>query len=275
MDLKASLRSASPAEVRALIRKGQFTEDTSGLCGGYLQGNLVILPQADGMDFFQFCQRNPKPCPLIGVSDPGDPMLRALGQDIDVRSDLPGYKIFRDGVLVEEASDITAHWRDDLMAFLLGCSFSFEEALSAEGIEVRHVAKGRNVPMYRTNIPAVSAGRFRGEIVVSMRPFTKADAIRAIAISGRFPEAHGTPIHFGDPSEIGITDLDQPDFGDGPELRDGEIPVFWACGVTPQVAIANAKPAISITHMPGKMLITSIRTGDLGRVVPTPTLSSP
>ena len=255
---------SAPSAARAAIRAKSHTGVTAGLCGGYLQGNLAILPEAYASDFFRFCQRNPKPCPILGVSDPGDPQLPTLGADIDIRTDAPGYRVFERGVEHATVADISSYWRDDLVTFVLGCSFSFEEAMIAKGIGLRHIEAGRNVPMYRTSIQTEAAGPFRGEMVVSMRPLSPADTIRAVGISARYPEAHGTPIHFGDPAEIGIKNLDQPDFGDPVEIRDGEVPVFWACGVTPQVAIGEAKPDLSITHAPGHMLITDLRGAHTG-----------
>ena len=262
MDHRIDLTKASPVEIRKEIREGRFCEETAGLAGGYLQGNIAIMPASLATDFFRFCQRNPKPCPLVGVSETGDPMLPALGMDIDIRTDIPRYKIFRDGEFVEQVTDINEYWSDDLVTFVLGCSFSFEEALMAEGISVRHIEQKRNVPMYHSNIAAKAAGPFKGELVVSMRPLPVADAIRAVEITSRFTRAHGAPIHLGDPAEIGINNINQPDFGDPVDIRDGEIPVFWACGVTPQIAIRNAKPPLSITHAPGHMLITDIRGSD-------------
>lgn len=265
MALRETLRTASPKDIRDAIRSKKFTGDTAGLGGGYLQGNLAILPAEYATDFLRFCQRNPKPCPLVGVSETGDPLLPTLGDDVDIRTDIPQYKIFRDGNLIEQVSDIADLWRDDFVTFVLGCSFSFEDALMNEGIAIRHIDQNKTVPMYRTNIQTVKAGPFRGEIVVSMRSLSITNAIRAIEITSRFPQAHGTPIHFGDPTTIGIKDIHSPDFGDPTEIKEGEVPVFWACGVTPQVAIKNAKPSICITHAPGHMLITDIRGADAGR----------
>jgi len=223
---------------------------------GHVQGNVVILPADLASEFLLFCQRNPKPCPVLAVSEPGEPHLPTLGEDVDIRTDVPRYRIFRDGELDERPTDIREHWRSDLVTFVLGCSFSFEEALMNEGIPLRHVERGVNVPMYRTNIQTRPAGRFHGELVVSMRPMTPAQAIRAIQITTRFSQVHGAPVHLGEPTLIGIADLEQPDFGDRVDVRTGEIPVFWACGVTPQVAIHNARPELSITHDPGCMLVT-------------------
>jgi uncharacterized protein YcsI (UPF0317 family) len=223
----------------------------------------VILPDAWAADFLRFCQANPRPCPLLACSpSAGDPTLPTLG-DIDLRSDLPSYRVFRDGRLMEEIPDITPLWRDDFVGFALGCSFSFEEALIEGGLDVRNLSEGVNVPMYRTSIPCQSAGPFAGTMVVSMRPFRAADAIRAIQICSRFPAVHGAPVHFGDPAEIGVADLQRPDFGDAVTIREGEVPVFWACGVTPQVALERAAPPIAITHSPGCMLVTDKRNAEL------------
>ena len=257
-DRSESLHSSSPAVVRRRIRYGQFAENTAGVSAGFLQANLVVLPYQSAFDFLTFCQRNPKPCPLLAVGKPGDPSLPTLGDDIDIRTDVPRYRVFRDGNLVEEVSDIRDIWRDDLVTFAIGCSFSWEEALVDEGVPVRHVEQGRNVSMYRTNVATESAGPFAGDLVVSMRPLRPDHAIRAIQITSRFPLAHGAPVHFGDPEAIGITDLAKPDYGDAVEILDDEVPVFWACGVTPQVAILGAGMDFCVTHMPGCMLVTDV-----------------
>lgn len=249
---------ANAAADRAAIRAGLHTGPTAGLAPGHVQGNLVILPQDWANEFLRFCQANPKPCPLLAVSEVGDPMLPTLGADIDIRTDVPRYRVYRDGELAAEPTDIAALWRDDFVTFVIGCSFSFEEALLAAGVPVRHIQMNRNVPMYRTSLPCVPAGRFRGDLVVSMRPLAPADAIRAVQITSRFPSVHGAPVHLGAPERIGIADIDRPDYGDAVEIGDGELPVFWACGVTPQVAIRNARPPIAITHSPGTMLITDL-----------------
>lgn len=243
---------------RAHIRRGEWTAHTSGLAHGHVQGNVVILPSAQADDFLRFCQRNPKPCPLLAVSEPGDASLPTLGADIDICTDVPLYRVWRDGVLVDEPTDISALWRKDLVTFVLGCSFSFEQALQEAGLHIRHIDQNKNVPMYRTNIATQRAGVFHGPMVVTMRPFKAADAIRAIQITTRFPNVHGAPVHLGDPSQIGITDLAKPDYGDAVDVMPDEIPVFWACGVTPQAAITQAKPEFCITHAPGAMLITDL-----------------
>ncbi len=250
--------AATPDAARRLIRTGGHTTQTGGMAPGYLQGNIAILPAELALDFARYCQRNPKPCPLVGVSESGDPALPTLGADIDIRTDLPGYNVYRDGELAEQVSDIRELWQDDFVTFVLGCSFSFEEALLKGGVPLRHLEMGYTVPMYRSNLQTVPAGPFHGETVVSMRPMSAADAIRAVEITARFPAAHGAPLHLGDPAEIGIGDIDKPDWGDRAEFRAGEMPVFWACGVTPQVAVRNARPPLCITHRPGSMLITDI-----------------
>jgi len=257
-----ALRGLTVADARAVIRAGRYDGQTAGLGLGHLQGNVAILPAGHALDFFRFCQRNPKPCPLVGVSDAGDSTLAMLGNDIDICTDVPLYNVYRDGELAEQRTDITDLWRDDLTAFVLGCSFTFEEALMAEGIRLRHIDEGRTVPMFRTNLETKPAGPFGGPVVVSMRPLGPVDAIRACVITARFPHAHGEPIHIGDPSAIGIDRLDRPDWGDATDIRDGELAVFWACGVTPQAAIQSAKPPICITHAPGRMLITDIASWD-------------
>ena len=254
----ASLRRLPHHAVRKAIRAGRYTGHTAGLGMGYLQGNVAIMSADDAMGFSRFCQRNPKPCPLIAISDTGNPKMFTLGQDIDIRSDVPKYNIYRDGEFAEQRIEITDLWRDDSVAFILGCSFSFEEALAAEGIRLRHIDDNKTVSMYRTNIETSPAGPFGGPLVVSMRPMQPADAIRACIITARFPQSHGKPIHFGDPGKIGIANIERPDWGEPSEFDDGEIPVFWACGVTLEPAIQSAKPSICITHAPGSMLITDI-----------------
>jgi uncharacterized protein YcsI (UPF0317 family) len=254
---------ANAREARQAIRAGRWREHTSGLAPANVQGNVVILPAALASDFLRFCQRNPKPCPLLAVSEPGDPMLPTLGADIDIRSDVPRYRVWRDGELADEPSDIGALWQGDLVNFVLGCSFSFEHALIEAGIELRHVREGRNVAMYRTNIPTTPAGPFHGPMVVSMRPMKAADAIRAVQVTARVPAVHGAPVHLGDPALIGIADIGRPDFGDPVEIKPDELPVFWACGVTPQAVVMAARPAFCITHAPGYMLITDRLNSDL------------
>ena len=256
----------SPQAARRLIRSGAHSGHTAGMAMGYLQGNVVILPQELALAFAAFCHRNPKPCPLIAMSDPGDPRLPGLGADIDIRTDLPKYNIYRDGELAGQANDIGDLWRDDFVTFVLGCSFSFEEALLEAGIPLRHIEQDLTVSMYRTSIATAPAGPFSGGMVVSMRPMTPGNAIRAVEITSRQPAAHGAPVHLGDPAAIGIADIGRPDWGDPQEIRAGEIPVFWACGVTPQNAVRAARPPICITHCPGSMLITDRRSAGFGSV---------
>lgn len=254
-----SLASLNPAHAARLqIRDQHIKGNTAGIAPGHVQGNLMILPQSLANDFLLFCQRNQQPCPVLAVSEPGNPMLPTLGVDVDIRSDIPRYRVWKEGVMVDEPYDITNYWRDDLVSFLLGCSFSFEQALIEAGIPMRHIDQGVNVPMYRTNIATEPAGVFHGPMVVSMRPMKAADAIRAVQVTSRFPRVHGAPVHLGFPEQIGIKDLSKPDFGDAVEVKDGEFPVFWACGVTPQSVAMAARPPFCITHSPGAMLVTDL-----------------
>ncbi|RCW71589.1 putative hydro-lyase [Pseudorhodoferax soli] len=248
---------------RRLVRTGQHTGHTAGMAPGHVQANLAILPRAQADDFLRFCQRNPKPCPLLAVSEPGDPLLPTLGDDVDIRSDVPRYRVWRDGMLVDEPTDIASLWHADLVTFAIGCSFTFETALLQADVPLRHVAQGRNVAMFRTNVQTVPAGAFHGPLVVSMRPLKAADAIRAVQVTSRFPGAHGAPVHLGDPARIGIADAGRPDWGDAVEIADGELPVFWACGVTPQAVIEAARLPFCITHAPGHMLVTDLRDHQL------------
>jgi len=244
--------------VRTPIRRGEWAGHTSGLADTHVQGNVVILPREAAADFLLFCQRNPKPCPLLAVAEAGDAYLPTLGEDIDIRTDLPRYRVWRDGELVDEPTEIGALWRDDFVTFVIGCSFSFEQAMLNEGLRLRHVEQGRNVAMFRTNVPTVPAGAFAGPLVVTMRPLRAEDAIRAVQITSRFPAVHGAPVHIGDPALIGIADVTRPDYGDAVEVLPGELPVFWACGVTPQAALQQARLPLAITHAPGAMLITDL-----------------
>ncbi len=251
--------SLTPSAIRKLCRYGEFKTPTPGVASGYVQANLVVLPKSVAFDFLLFCHRNPKPCPLLDITEVGDPEPRMVAPGGDVRTDLPRYHVFREGELVEEVTDIKELWRDDFVAFLIGCSFSFETALLNACVPVRHIEEGKNVPMYKTNLSCVSAGVFSSPLVVSMRPLSPADAIRAVHITSRFPKAHGAPVHLGDASAIAISNIDSPDFGDAVTTHEGEIPVFWACGVTTQTAILQAKPEIAITHAPGHMFITDMK----------------
>jgi uncharacterized protein YcsI (UPF0317 family) len=259
MNESADRGVAAGVRERLRIRAGEFSGTTAGLAPGNVQANLVILPRALAHDFLRFAQANPKPCPVLAVSEPGSPHLSSLGEELDLRSDLPLYRVWRCGELVEEPTDLFHVWRDDLVSFALGCSFSFEEALVEDGIELRHITCGSNVPMYRTNISCVPAGPFAGPLVVSMRPLKPRDAIRAIQITSRFPSVHGAPVHIGLPETIGVKDLAKPDYGDAVPVERDELPVFWACGVTPQAVIAETRPDFCVTHSPGYMLITDLR----------------
>ena len=255
------LREATGAEVRRAARSSELTGPTPGLARGYVQANLVVVPRDIAFDFLLFCQRNPKPCPLLDVTEPGSPEPSSVAHSADLRTDLPRYCVYRHGELVDEPTDILSLWRDDLVGFLLGCSFTFEQSLIEAGVPVRHLEMCRNVPMYRTNIACRPAGVFRGPMVVSMRPMTPAQAATATRVCARFPQAHGVPVHVGDPAILDIHDLDKPDFGDPVEVRPGETPVFWACGVTPQAVALTARLPLLVTHKPGHMFVTDLRAG--------------
>lgn len=250
-------------EVRQAARRGELTGQTSGLANGFAQANLVILPKELAADFLLFCQRNPKPCPLLDVTTPGDPVPRRAAPTGDLRTDLPSYRVWRDGKLVDEPTEITGLWQEDFVSFVIGCSFTFEAALLRAGVPVRHIERGSNVPMYRTNIPCAPAEVFHGPLVVSMRPMKPGDAIRAVQVTSRYPAVHGAPVHLALPEQIGIADLAKPDFGDPVPIERDEIPVFWACGVTPQAALMAAKPPLAITHSPGCMFVTDLRDEEL------------
>ena len=255
MTMTTSEPTLSPAEVRALCRSGQLDGQTAGMARGHVQANLMMVPREHAFDFLLFCQRNPKPCPLVEVLEAGAVEPRCA-PGADLRTDLPGYRVYEYGKLVAEVADIGDYWREDMVSFLLGCSFSFEQALMAGGIALRHVSQGRNVAMYKTNIPCAEAGVFQSNMVVSMRPINSADVAAAVSISDRYPGVHGAPVHIGHPEAIGIADLGKPDFGDPVDLLDDELPVFWACGVTPQYAAELSEIAFCICHAPGKMLVT-------------------
>ena len=252
--------------MREAIRAGRHDGLTTGLAPGMVQANLVVLPADWADEFRAFCRANHKACPLLEETRPGDWALDRLGNHIDVRTDLPRYNVFHDGKLVEEVTDLTAHWQKDFVAFALGCSYSFEDALLRAGLRLRHQDLGVKVPLYLTSIQTEAVGSFSGPLIVSMRPFLPADAIRAITITSRFEQVHGSPVHFGDPSMIGIEDLAKPCSGAPPVMCPGEVPLFWACGVTPQVVMEHARPPIAITHKPGHMLITDLTNEQLATV---------
>jgi len=257
------LRHATGAEVRRRAAAGELTGPTPGLALGHVQANLVVVPRDLAFDFLLFCQRNPKPCPLLDVTEPGSPEPRLVALGADIRTEVPRYRVYQHGEFVDEPTDLHRWWRTDLVGFLIGCSFTFENALLQAGLPVRHIECGCNVPMYRTDIACRPAGGFHGPMVVSMRPMTPAQAVRAVQICSRFPRAHGTPVHFGDPAAIGIGDIARPDFGDPVEIRHGELPVFWACGVTPQAVSIECQPSLLITDKPGDMFVTDLRDTEL------------
>ena len=252
-----------PTEVRKLIREEKITGPTSGMCPGYAQANLVVLPKEYAYDFLLFTQRNPKSCPILEVSQAGDRLLRKIAPGADIATEIPRYRIYENGVMTGEYTNVESFWRKDLVSFLIGCSFSFESELLDAGIEVRHISMGCNVPMYITNIECEPAGIFSGKMVVSMRPIPYEQIVKAVTVTGQMPKVHGTPIHIGDPSVIGIKDVNKPDFGDAVSIMPGEVPVFWCCGVTPQSVVMNVKPSFCITHAPGHMLITDVKNTEL------------
>ncbi|MEU3275184.1 putative hydro-lyase [Saccharomonospora sp. NPDC006951] len=245
-----------PREVREKFRAG-LRVPTSGYCPGWAQANLLSVPKEYAYDFLLFAQRNPKSCPILDVTEPGETSAGIFAGDL--RTDLPAYRVYRDGELVDERTEVTSLWREDLVTFLIGCSFTFEAALLEAGVPVRHIEAGTNVPMYRTNRECRQAGSMSGPLVVSMRPVPADLVATAVRITSRYPAVHGAPVHIGAPGLLGIDDLAEPDFGDAVEVKQGEIPVFWACGVTPQAAVMRSKPSFAIAHAPGHMAITDAR----------------
>lgn len=252
----------TPAQVRAAICRGEIDFPTAGMCAGYAQANLVILPPEYAADFEEYTRLNPFPCPVLEIVK-GSPITHAMGEGASLVTDIPRYRVYENGVFTKELTDASAYWKEGYVGFLIGCSFSFEEALLAAGIPVRHIEQGCNVPMFKTSIATKKAGPFEGPMVCSMRPMTPEQARRAYEITAAMPNVHGAPVQIGHPEAIGVADVMKPDYGDPVEIREGEIPVFWPCGVTPQAAVENAKPPIVITHAPGHMFITDIRNADL------------
>ena len=258
----AAFDTSDPVALRRAIRTGAYTGYTNGLAHGYVQASPVIIPKAYAADFTLFCQRNPKPMPLLAVSDAGSPHIPEVAKDLDIRTDVGAYQIYRDGEVVEVVNDISHLWQDDFVTFVIGCSFSFEFALMEAGIPLRHIEEGSVSPMYRTSIETARSGRFSSELAVSMRFFKPADAIRAIQVSGRYPSFHGAPVHIGDPSSLGI-DPSQSYGGHGLKVaKPGEIPVFWACGAVAQFAMERARLPIAITHSKAWMLVTDLLIRD-------------
>lgn len=258
-----NLYAASPKQVREMFRQETLVKPTAGMCGGYAQGNLVILPKDLAYDFLLFTQRNPKPCPVLEVSDAGSREFKLTAPGSDIARDIPLYRVYENGIMTGEYKNVEQFWREDFVSFLIGCSFTFESALIDEGISIRHIEQGCNVPMYVTNISCKTAGIFCGPTVCSMRPIPYEQVVKAVQTTARYPKVHGAPIHIGDPSHIGIKDINKPEFGDSVEIRKGEVPVFWACGVTPQAVVMNVKPSIVITHAPGYMFITDVKNSQL------------
>ncbi|WP_187764668.1 putative hydro-lyase [Saccharopolyspora spinosa] len=253
------LQHAEPIEAWRANRANAWARPTSGICHGFVQANLVMLPQDDAFDFMRFAQRNPKPCPILEVTDAGDPEPKLTAPGADLRTDLPKYSVYREGALVEERSDVVDLWTDDMVAFLFGCSFSFEHLLLDAGLPIRHIDQGINGPVYLSNRECVPAGQFRGKLVVSMRPMPPDRVAEAVTITHAHPEVHGGPVHIGSPEKLGIDNVDEPDWGERVRMEPGDVPVFWACGVTPQQAAIEAKTELMITHSTGHMFVTGMR----------------
>lgn len=256
-------KDLTPVQMRHIIRRGEFTEPTSGLCPGYAQANLIVLPRELAYDFLLFAQRNPKACPVLEVLDTGSRFTRFMAEDCDIARDFPKYRIYENGVCTGEYTDVEEFWRDDLVGFLIGCSFSFESEMIEAGIEMRHNTMGCNVPMYITGIDTMPAGIFSGKMVVSMRPVPPEQVVKAVTVTASLPKVHGSPIHIGNPAVIGIRDIDHPEFGDPVEIKEGEVTMFWPCGVTPQSVVMNVKPSFAITHAPGHMLLLDVKNAAL------------
>ena len=261
--MQVSTLPTNPRELRDLIRKGEISTFTGGMAPGHVQANLVILPRDLAFDFLLFCQRNPKPCPLLEVVEAGSAEPKRFAPGADLRHDLSKYRVYRHGEMVAEETDISHYWQDDFVSFLLGCSFTFDNALMRAGISLRHIEQGVNVSMFITNIETEPAGVFSGPMVVSMRPIAPEKVVRAVQVTSRFPSVHGSPVQIGDPAAIGIQDIHRSDMGDPLEVQEGEVPIFWACGVTPQAVAMRSKPPLMITHSPGHMFITDVRDEDL------------
>lgn len=253
----------NPKDVRQLIAEEKITGPTAGMCAGYAQANLCVLPRELAYDFLLFAQRNPRPCPILEVSDVGSRFFETMAEHADIATQFPKYRIYEHGEMTGEYTNVEKFWRDDLVSFLIGCSFSFEAEMLETGIPVRHIEEGRNVPMYLTNIPCTPAGIFSGNMVVSMRPIPYELVTKAVQVTGSMPKVHGAPIHIGNPEAIGILDINTPDFGDAVTIHPGEVPVFWPCGVTPQAVLMNTKPAFAVTHAPGHMFITDVKNVSL------------
>jgi uncharacterized protein YcsI (UPF0317 family) len=255
-------RTMTPAELRKLSAEGKFTEPTTGYCDGYVQANMVALHKEYAEQFEEFCRKNPKPCPLLEVVGPGTSLTSKLAPGADILDTIPRYRIWKNGECVEEPTDVRKYYSEDLVFFLLGCSFSFEEALISAGISLRHVDEKKNVSMYRTNLPLEPVGPFKGEMVVSMRPIHRSQVADACVITSRFPDVHGAPVHVGYPEMVGIDNVGQADYGDSVDIKDNELPVFWACGVTPQNVLVKAKLPFAITHAPGYMFVSDLKNSD-------------
>jgi uncharacterized protein YcsI (UPF0317 family) len=259
MEQRLDMRGMDAREVRAHIRDNEYAGTTGGLAAGFAQANLVVLPAEYAFDFLKFCVRNPRPCPVLEVTEAGSPEPVVTAPGADLRTDVSKYRVYEYGELVEEPQDILHRWREDLVGFLIGCSFTFEEALLAAGLRIAHVDQDRNVPMYVTSKECIPSGPFAGPMVVSMRPYRAEELPLVVSVSGRYPAMHGAPVYISDPEALGIRDLANPEFGESVAIEGDQLPVFWACGVTPQAVAMKAKPPLMITHSPGHMFVTDRR----------------
>jgi len=242
--------------IRTSIRNSEYLGCTSGLAPNLVQGNLVIMEESYANEFIQYCRQNPKPCPVIGVSKAGDVSIPELCDDLDIRVDVPEYCIFQNGELKGSVPHIKGYWNENMVSIVLGCSFSFEDALIQAGLNVRNIDMGVNVSMFETNVATQATENFSGNMVVSMRPYKQSQIEQVVETTEPFTMAHGAPVHIGNPEGIGVTELNNPQYGSPVTIKEDEIPVFWGCGVTTQKAIEQAQLPLVITHAPGKMLIT-------------------
>ncbi|WP_299615572.1 putative hydro-lyase [Pelagibius sp.] len=265
-DVRNKLETGSARDVREAVRAGAWRTTTHGLARGFVQANVAIVPEAYALDFMRFCHRNPKPCPLLDVTDTGDPEFRQIAPGSDVRTDLSEYSVYRDGELAAEPGDIRDLWREDLVAFAMGCSLSFDQILLDHGIDVAHLDRpGGRIAVYTSGLQCAAAGPFEGPMVVSMRPIPRHQLDRVIEVTSRYPATHGGPVHVGDPREIGIDDPDKVDWGAPAVVGPEDETVFWGCGVTPQAVAMAARLPLMITHKTGHMLLTDLRLKELAQ----------
>lgn len=257
------IKSKTPEEIRECIRKEKWIGPTTGIALGFVQANLVIIPEKLALEFIIFCQRNHSACPILEITEPGIASLNYLAKNVDIRTDLPKYRVYKKGVLMDEPLNIIDYWRSDFVSIFIGCSLSFEKALTDSNIPLRHLECKKNGAIYISSIKCNPTGMFRGNMAVSLRPIPRHQLIRTIQITSRFYNAHGAPVHIGDPDLIGIKNLDEVYYGDPPIFKENDVPVFWACGVTPQVVASESKPEIMITHSPTHLFVSDIKDTEI------------